>query len=154
MTASEEAANTRRCRDPNRLPNRGYPDGSPTDTESLDGFLMKDEALGMDSESVDLSTNKFNREATPTTNTSMKRFIKMLPALGLVFGATLAMAMNFAEPDQTGTLKAFVNNDWVEIPESSNYHCNEEEVSCVARFDENDDMISGTLIEGEYAPLD
>jgi len=28
----------------------------------------------------------------------MKLFKNLLPALGLVFGATLAMAMNFAEP--------------------------------------------------------
>lgn len=40
----------------------------------------------------------FNREKTPTTNTTMKSIQNLLPALALVFGATLAMAMNFANP--------------------------------------------------------
>lgn len=83
----------------------------------------------------------------------MKTIRNLLPALALVFGATLAMAMNFAQPEQTGTLKAFVNNQWVPISESTNYNCDEEETSCVARFDENDDMIEGTLIEGNYSLL-
>lgn len=84
----------------------------------------------------------------------MNKLMKSLPALALVLAATMAMAMNFAQPEHTGTLKAFVNNHWVEIPESSSYLCDEEESSCVARFDEADNMISGTLVEGEYTPLD
>lgn len=42
-------AYTGRCRDPNRLPNRGSPDGSPAEPEFLGGFLKKEEILGRDS---------------------------------------------------------------------------------------------------------
>lgn len=78
----------------------------------------------------------------------------MLPALALVLGATLAMAMNFAKPEANGTLKAFIDNEWEPISENTQYLCDDEvESSCVARFDELDQMIPGTEVEGEYNPL-
>ncbi|WP_057940210.1 DUF6520 family protein [Algoriphagus resistens] len=83
----------------------------------------------------------------------MKSLSKMLPALGLVFGATLAMAMNFATPEQTGTLHAFVDDEWVEIPETQLYNCDDEDPQCVARFDENGDMVDGSLETGKYVPI-
>ncbi|SEG15685.1 DUF6520 family protein [Algoriphagus boritolerans] len=83
----------------------------------------------------------------------MIKFQKLLPALALVLGATLAMAMNFASPEANGTLKAFINNQWQPIPENTQYVCDEEESSCVARFDELDQMIPGTEVEGVYTPL-
>lgn len=83
----------------------------------------------------------------------MNKLKKLLPALALVLGATLAMAMNFATPAATGTLKANINNEWVVISENTSYLCDEDEILCVARFDEQDQMIPGSEVEGEYTPL-
>ncbi|MBE9170946.1 hypothetical protein IQ238_26680 [Pleurocapsales cyanobacterium LEGE 06147] len=80
----------------------------------------------------------------------MNKLSKLLPALALVLGATLAFA--FSSPPQ-GTLKALVNNQWVEISESEPYLCDEAQTSCTARFDEQDQMIPGTEEVGEFIPL-
>ena len=87
----------------------------------------------------------FNRESTPTTNRIMKSIKNLLPALALVLGASMAMAMNVpsvvaeknatkiwtADPSQTMT------NGYRDVT-GSTYLCNEGSPECVVKF-ENDD---------------
>lgn len=77
----------------------------------------------------------------------MKRLAKLLPALALVFGATLAMAMNFpdfvsenssnliwtpdlSQPDGYREVTDLVNEDA--------YDCNQQATECIVRFSNND----------------
>lgn len=85
----------------------------------------------------------------------MKSIKNLLPALGLVFGATLAMAMNFPtivdentptkvwtpDPTQTET------NGYREITDleiGSDYDCDGTGSNCAVEF-ENDDPIDGAM---------
>ncbi len=89
----------------------------------------------------------FNREATPTNDKIMKSLTKMLPALGLVLGATLAMAMNFANPvpdtvyTKDPSTGEFIDVSHLQIGED--YDCNNQG-ECL--WDENENLIqSGTF---------
>lgn len=77
----------------------------------------------------------FNREATPKTDKIMKSIKTLLPALGLVFGATLAMAMNFAEPSAVAKYHPSEEpNEWFDLtnvtPGPSTYQCNGSTEEC------------------------
>lgn len=58
----------------------------------------------------------------------MKRLKNLLPALALVFGATLAMAMNFAENPTVRFAEDPITNNWYNLtgitPGPSTYVCN------------------------------
>jgi len=94
----------------------------------------------------------------------MKPFMKMLPALGLVFGATLAMAMNVPTlvTEKTATKvwtpdSSQPNNyrDVTAIVESGNYECDQSQMDCLVEFS-NDNPATGTpniLSEGEFIQL-
>lgn len=82
----------------------------------------------------------------------MKNLAGKLPLIAFVVAAFAAVA--FTPAKEEGTLKAFIDSEWVEISESTLYNCDEEVTSnCVARFDENDQMIPNSDVDGEYQPL-
>lgn len=82
----------------------------------------------------------------------MNRLAGKLPLIAFVFAAFAAVA--FTSPKQEGTLKAFIDNEWEVISESTPHLCDEEvTTTCVARFDENDQMIPNSDEPGEYQPL-
>ena len=70
----------------------------------------------------------FNRESTPTTNRIMKSIKNLLPALALVLGASMAMAMNFAQPDVEKYRPTGEPDEWYDltevIPGPTTYQCN------------------------------
>lgn len=89
----------------------------------------------------------FNREETPTTKTTMKSIRNLLPALALVFGATLAMAMNFASPTPN---QVFTRNPDTGILEDVSHLQIGQDYDCVddgeCLVDENEVLIqSGTF---------
>ncbi|GAB3219539.1 hypothetical protein GCM10027454_09290 [Algoriphagus aestuariicola] len=49
MQGVERPANSRRCRERNRLPDWGTPDGSASGAKSLEGFPTRDDFHGRDS---------------------------------------------------------------------------------------------------------
>ena len=85
----------------------------------------------------------------------MKSITKMLPALGLVFGATLAMAMNFPTMVDDKTATKVWTPDPDELYEDTNFYreitgevlgndflCNGTSQECRVEFD-NDDPMTG-----------
>lgn len=96
----------------------------------------------------------------------MKPITKLLPALGLVLGATLAMAMNFASPSNfDASLKVWtpdsnpmhaVTNGYREITNEeigSDYLCNTTSQVCSVQFLDDDPF--GTISQqtpGIYVP--
>ena len=76
----------------------------------------------------------FNREATPKNDKIMKSITKILPALGLVLGATLAMAMNFAQPEVEKYRPTGEPDEWYDLtevtPGPSTYQCNGSTQAC------------------------
>lgn len=93
----------------------------------------------------------FNRESAPKTNTIMKSIKNLLPALALVFGATLAVAMNFPETVAENTSSLIWTPDlsqpdgYREVTEIVNedlYDCDQQTVECTVRFS-NDDPATG-----------
>ena len=88
----------------------------------------------------------------------------MLPALGLVLGATMAMAMNVPTvvAERTAT-KIWTpdssqpngHRDVTSIVQSQDYECNASTMDCLVEFS-NDDPASGTrnvLSEGQFVEL-
>ncbi|MEP0713604.1 DUF6520 family protein [Algoriphagus sp.] len=63
----------------------------------------------------------------------MKSLKNLLPALGLVLGATMAMAMNFAEP-AAGEYRPAPNDEWYDLtnvtPGPTTYECNGSSEVC------------------------
>src|SRR5690606_30724820 len=93
-----------------------------------------------------------HRGATLTNNTIMKLFKNLLPALALVLGATLAMAMNVptmvAEKSATQiwTPDPSAPHGYREVTNIVNegdYDCNLQPVECIVEFS-NDDPATGT----------
>jgi hypothetical protein len=80
----------------------------------------------------------------------MNKLLKLLPAFALVLAASFAFG--FSSSPQ-GTLKALVDNQWVEISDSGSYLCDAAQTTCTARFDNQNQMIPGTQVAGEYIPL-
>ncbi|TXD77383.1 hypothetical protein [Algoriphagus ratkowskyi] len=72
----------------------------------------------------------------------MKSIRNLLPALGLVFGATLAMAMNFADPAVGKYHPTGQPDEWYDLtnvtPGPSTYQCNSSSEVCT--FTEPDDQ--------------
>ncbi len=94
----------------------------------------------------------------------MKTLAKLLPALALVLGATLAMAMNFANPSGfDSNLKIWTPDenepdgyrDVTAIVQENDYQCNQSTMECLVQFP-NDDPSSGTpsvLSQGIFVKL-
>lgn len=105
-----------------------------------------------------------NRGATLINHTIMKSLKTMLPALGLVFGATLAMAMNVpsivAEKTATKiwTPDASAPNEYRDVTlivQDQEYDCNESTRDCLVEFP-TDDPADGNpivLMEGDFVEL-
>lgn len=107
----------------------------------------------------------FNWEATPTTDTIMKSLKTMLPALGLVLGAGMAMAMNFPtmiadntatkvwtpDPSQTETNGyRDITNEVINV----DYECNSGAPECRVEFSNDDPYEDMTILTaGSYDPL-
>ena len=97
----------------------------------------------------------FNREATPKTDKIMKSIKTLLPALGLVLGATLAMAMNVPtivaektatkvwtpDPDPEYEETNFYREITGEL-QGTDYLCNGASQECRVEFD-NDNPMTG-----------
>lgn len=98
----------------------------------------------------------------------MKTLAKLLPALALVLGATLAVAMNFANPSGfDSSLKVWtpdpdpiyqVTNGYREITQEVqevDFECNSGGQECRVQFDNDDPMtgVKNVLSTGIYAPL-
>lgn len=98
----------------------------------------------------------FNREETPTTNTTMKSIRNLLPALALVFGATLAMAMNFASPQVNNPQFGQSNGQTYDVtgrtvgPGPLQYLCNQAVSDCLFEDVELTTPISTS--EGQFVP--
>ena len=66
----------------------------------------------------------------------MKSIKTLLPALGLVLGATLAMAMNFAEPTFVEQYRPVggPSTEWYDLtnvtPGPNTYQCNASSITC------------------------
>ncbi|MHA7129246.1 DUF6520 family protein [Algoriphagus namhaensis] len=94
----------------------------------------------------------------------MNKLVKLLPALALVLGATLAMAMNFANPSGFDpSLKIWTPDagepegyrDVTAIVQQNDYQCNQSTMECLVQFP-NDDPSSGTpsvLSQGIFVEL-
>ena len=87
----------------------------------------------------------------------MKPFMKMLPALGLVFGATLAMAMNFATPSNANDPKFGLHeNEVYDVtdrtvgPGPEQYQCNAATTDCL--YEDASLTIPVENSEGEFMP--
>ncbi|UCS91970.1 hypothetical protein KZP23_14705 [Echinicola marina] len=79
----------------------------------------------------------------------MNKFLKSLPALAFALAASVAFAFNMADE---GTLKhQDEEGNW--IPVEGSYQCDQSSETCTALFDENDNMISGSEVEGEFVQL-
>lgn len=99
----------------------------------------------------------FYREETPTTITTMKTIRNLLPALALVFGATLAMAMNFASPTTANDPKyGWHEGEVYDVTNRSmgsgalQYQCNIDTDPCLFQDAEVTTPISGS--QGEFVP--
>lgn len=96
----------------------------------------------------------FNWEETPPNKTIMKAIRNLLPALGLVFGATLAMAMNFADnpTERYAEDPAPGTEIWYDLtditPGPSTYQCDEEVNDTCSHVDP--DFLSTEVEEGEF----
>jgi hypothetical protein len=85
---------------------------------------------------------------------SMKSKMSMLLAVSVVLLGVGAAVANQPSQEHVGTLKANIGGVWTPISESQRYSCSENlNMDCVARFDEQDQIIPTTVIKGEYAPL-
>ncbi|WP_339870406.1 DUF6520 family protein [uncultured Algoriphagus sp.] len=84
----------------------------------------------------------------------MKSIKKMLPALGLVLGATLAMAMNFANnpTERYAEDPASGTEVWYDLtditPGPTTYQCDEEVDETCSHMDSN--FLSNEVEEGEF----
>lgn len=83
----------------------------------------------------------------------MKKIIgKFLPVMAFLFAIGAAFA---SQPEKValGTLKANIAGTWTPISEQQRYTCaTNPTVDCTARFDAQNQMISGTLVKGVYTP--
>ncbi|MDR7130987.1 hypothetical protein J2X69_003346 [Algoriphagus sp. 4150] len=84
----------------------------------------------------------------------MKSLKNLLPALGLVFGATLAMAMNFAEPTFVEQYRPVggSSTDWYDLtnvtPGPSTYQCNDSSIACTySEPDINSPMVESGVFQ-------
>jgi hypothetical protein len=87
----------------------------------------------------------------------MKLFKNLLPALGLVFGATLAMAMNFANPTSADDPKyGWHNGEVYDVTNRSmgsgalQYQCNIDTEVCLYQDSEITNPVPGS--QGEFVP--
>ena len=96
----------------------------------------------------------FNREATPITNRIMKSIKNLFPALALVLGASMAMAMNFANnpTERYAEDPAPGTEVWYDLtdinPGPSTYQCDEEVDQTCSHMDPNSS--SNEVEEGEF----
>jgi hypothetical protein len=94
----------------------------------------------------------------------MNKLRKLLPALALMLGASLAMAMNFANPSGfDSSLKVWTPDDTepdgyrdvTAIVQENDYQCNQSTMDCLVQFP-NDDPGSGNptvLSQGIFVEL-
>jgi hypothetical protein len=94
----------------------------------------------------------------------MNKLRKLLPALALLLGASLAMAMNFANPSGfDSSLKVWTPDDTepdgyrdvTAIVQENDYQCNQSTMDCLVQFP-NDDPASGNptvLSQGIFVEL-
>lgn len=105
----------------------------------------------------------FTEAQTLTNRQAMKSLAKLFPVLGLVLGASLAMAMNFATPSIDSSLKVWTPDatepdgyrDVTAIVQQNDYQCNQSTMECLVQFS-NDDPSSGTpniLSQGIFVEL-
>jgi hypothetical protein len=87
----------------------------------------------------------------------MKLFKNLLPALGLVFGATLAMAMNFASPTSANDPKyGWHDGEVYDVTNrtmgsgAQQYLCNTDTAPCLYQDVDGTTPISN--IQGEFVP--
>ncbi|WP_439490809.1 DUF6520 family protein [Algoriphagus sp.] len=94
----------------------------------------------------------------------MKSLTKMLPALGLVLGATLAMAMNFASPSNfDASLKVWTPDeeepfgylDITGLQVGTHFRCEGTSSECRVQFTDDDpeNGIKTVMQAGVYTPL-
>lgn len=78
-----------------------------------------------------------------------KLLLNMMLVLAMVAGAGFAFANQDAP--MLNTLKAKINGVWTPISSSTEYSCeyNPSE-ECTAEFDQQDNMIPETLVEGRF----
>ena len=113
---------------PNRLPDRGNPDGSASGAGSLEELPTgRTSTEGTPAPEV-LSTEyfMFHRGTTLTIHTIMKRLTNLLPALALVLGAFAAVA--FTSPKVTTGEYGQAGGIWYDVeginPDEDTYVCN------------------------------
>lgn len=93
----------------------------------------------------------------------MNKLSKLLPALALVLGATLAMAMNFPDLGEISPTKIWTPDssqpngyrDVTSIVHAEDYQCNQSSMECLVEFS-NDDPATGTpniLSQGVFVEL-
>ncbi len=87
----------------------------------------------------------------------MKSLTKMLPALGLVLGATMAMAMNFANPSNANDPKfGSANGEVYNVttrtmgPGAQQYQCTLAESDCL--YEDSDLITPIANSEGQFVP--
>jgi|JI10StandDraft_1071094.scaffolds.fasta_scaffold133843_3 hypothetical protein len=81
----------------------------------------------------------------------MKKFFgKFLPAMAFLFAIGAAFVTQAFDAPPVGTLKAKINGAWQPISETQSYTCVSSSDECVARFNQQNQMIPGTLVPGTY----
>ncbi len=81
----------------------------------------------------------------------MKKFFgKFLPAMAFLFSIGAAFVTHAFSAPPVGTLKAKIDGNWTPINESQSYTCLSGSDECVARFNQQNEMIPGTLVAGTY----
>lgn len=81
----------------------------------------------------------------------MKKLVgKFLPVMAFLFAIGAAFVAQAFNPPPEGTLKAKIDGTWQPISETQSYICVSSAEECVARFDQQNQMIPDTLVPGTY----
>ncbi len=87
----------------------------------------------------------------------MKKFFAFFPVLAFVVGVGAALASQPSGNALSNTKKAFINGQWVDITGkvlNQDYVCDTAPThNCTADFNSQDQMIPGTLVNGDYRAL-
>lgn len=81
----------------------------------------------------------------------MKKFVgQFLPVMAFLFAIGAAFVAQAFDAPPVGTLKAKIDGTWQPISETQSYICVSSANECVARFNQQNQMIPGTLVLGTY----
>jgi hypothetical protein len=81
----------------------------------------------------------------------MKKFFgKSLPTMAFLFAIGAAFVTHAFSAPPVGTLKAKIDGAWQPISETQSYICVSSANECVARFNQQNQMIPETLVLGTY----